>query len=131
MSASSRSRFCKCLKSRGAGQRAYATSFTCRTVGSISQRAFGALRPQHPLILFRHRPKPFIDELLDALSAVGFGREDIALRIGGDAVDGIELAGLPPAIAKAGQYFERVAVENMNFLVRSIGEVDVFLLGIL
>src|SRR5581483_3936366 len=50
-------------------------------------------RPARPdgALLVGHRPDALVDKLLDALSFVGFGRVQVALRIGGDAVDGVEL----------------------------------------
>src|SRR5262245_37654381 len=46
----------------------------------------GRRRPGRALILFRHRTDALERELLDALSFVGFGRIDVALRIGRDVV---------------------------------------------
>ena len=53
-------------------------------------------RPGRALILLRHRSQPFIRELLDALSVVGLGRIDVALRIGGDVVHAMPLTGWRP-----------------------------------
>ena len=44
---------------------------------------------------------------------------------------GIECARLTTSIAEAGQYFERFAVEDVHFLVRSVGKINVLLLRIL
>src|SRR5271156_6612418 len=48
-----------------------------------------------------HRAQTLVDELLHALAAVGFGGVDVALGVGGDAVQGVELARLASAISKA------------------------------
>ena len=43
-------------------------------------------RPEYTLAPGRDRADAFVDELLHALSFVGLGRIDVALRIGGNAV---------------------------------------------
>ena len=43
----------------------------------------------------------------------------------------VELAGLAAAVAEAGQDFERVAQQDVDLLVRAVGQVDVLLLRIL
>ena len=58
----------------------------------------------------RDRRQPLVDELLQAPALVGLGRVDVALRIGRDAVDGEELAGLPAAVAEARQDLQRLAI---------------------
>ena len=83
------------------------------------------------MILFRDRPQAFVDKLLHALPAIGLGGEDVALRIGGDAVHGVEFAGLPAAFAEARQDFERFALQDVDLFVRAIGQIDVLLLRIL
>src|SRR5262249_5134790 len=64
------------------------------------------------------------------LAAVGFGREDVALRVGGDAVHGVELAGLAAAIAEAGQNLHGVALYDVDLFVGAIGEGYVLLLWV-
>ncbi len=68
---------------------------------------------------------------MHALAAVGFGGEEVASRIGRDAVDGVELAGLAPTVTEAGQNFKRVAEKDVDFFIRTVGQENVFLLGIL
>ena len=93
--------------------------------------SLACFRPQHTLIFFRNRRHAFVNEFLHALAAVGFGGEEIAFRIGSDAVYGVELAGLAPAVAEAGQDFQRVAKQDVNFFIRAISQKNVGLLGIL
>src|SRR6185503_20640563 len=82
-------------------------------------------RPYGSLLLARHGAEPFVDELLETLSFVGFGRVEIAFRIHGDAVDGVELSRLSSAITKAGELFERVAAQDADLHVVAIGQVEI------
>src|SRR4051794_34132186 len=51
-------------------------------------------RPNNALIGFGDRREPLVGELLQPLALVRFGRENVAFRVGRDAVDRVELAGL-------------------------------------
>src|SRR5882757_194875 len=84
-------------------------------------------RPQHALVFFCNWSQAFIHEFLQALSTVGFSRVDVALRIRGDAVYGVELTGLPSAVAETRQDLESVAQQDVHLLVSPIGEIDVLL----
>src|ERR1700722_6248734 len=95
------------------------------------QRALRGLGPQYALILLGDRSQTLVNEFLHALPAIGFRREDIALGVSRNAMHGVECAGLPSAVPEAGQHFERLAIENVNLLVRAVGEVDVLLLRVL
>src|SRR5882762_7229491 len=88
-------------------------------------------RPQHALVFFCNWSQAFIHEFLQTLSAVRFGRVDVALRIRGNAVHGVELAGLPSAVAKTRQGLKSVAQQDVHLLVRPIGEIDVLLSRVL
>src|ERR1051326_1406605 len=88
------------------------------------------LRPNHALILLRHRRHSLIQKLLNALPAIRLRSENVALRIGRDAVHGVEFAGLPAAVAEAGQDLHRVALDDVDLLVGAVGQVDVRLLRI-
>src|SRR5215470_6354744 len=60
-----------------------------------------ALRPHGPLLRSAHDlAHALVFELLDSFSFEGFGRVDVALRVDGDAVHAVELAGLAPAAAE-------------------------------
>ena len=89
---------------------------------------FGHTTPWSFLVTGGHA---LVHELLHALAAIGLGREDVALGVGGDAVHGIEFAGLPSAVAEAGQNLQRLAVDNVDLLVRAVGQIDVLLLRVL
>src|SRR6266576_1381926 len=93
--------------------------------------SLACFRPQHTLIFFRNRRLAFVNKLLHALAAVGLGGKEVALRIGSDAVHRVELAWLSPAIAEAGQNFERIAKEDVDFLIRAISQENVDLVRIL
>src|SRR5215470_13313333 len=70
--------------------------------------------PHDALIFLRHRRHAFVNKLLYALPAVGFRRENVALRVRGDAVDCIELSRLPSSVTEAGQDFQRIAQHNRS-----------------
>ena len=69
-------------------------------------------RPDGALIRLRHRRETLVDKLLQTLTAVGLGRVDVALRVGGDAVHRVELAGLAAAVAEAGELGAATARSN-------------------
>ena len=49
----------------------------------------------------------------------------VRLGVAGDAVEAVPLTGLPTALAKRGQYFERRTVEDVDLLVTAVGHEDV------
>src|SRR5260221_5363809 len=57
-------------------------------------------RPQNTLVFFRDWSQTFVNEFLQALPAVGFGRVDVALRIRSNAMHGVELTWLPASVAE-------------------------------
>src|SRR5262249_15024401 len=89
------------------------------------------LRPDRSLILFRYRRETFVEESLDALTAISLGRVDVAFRIGRDAVHSVELARLTSAVAETRQDFERVAKHDVDLVVRTVDQIDLVLLRIL
>src|SRR5439155_6379591 len=72
-----------------------------------------------------------VHKLLQPLTAIRFGRVEVALRVGRDAVDGVELSRLAAAVAKRRQLGERFAIEDMDLFVRAIRQVEILLLRIL
>src|SRR5580765_4171214 len=89
------------------------------------------LRPDRSLVFaLGHRLHPLVEEALQAAAVVGLGRVDVPLRVGGDAVDGVELAGHLAAVAEAGEDLERLPIENPDLLVLAVREVDELLLRI-
>jgi len=70
-----------------------------------------------------------VNELLQALPTVGFGRIDVAFRIRGNAVHGIELTRLSPAIPETRHNLKRVAQQNVDFFRWPVCEIDVFCCG--
>src|SRR5690349_13179866 len=58
---------------------------------SVSRRFRG---PDRPLLLLRHRREALEHDLLQPLPAIRLGHVDVALRVGRDAVHGVELARL-------------------------------------
>src|SRR5712691_599707 len=90
-----------------------------------------SLWPEHALIAARHGADAPIDELLHALTLVGFGRVEIALGIGRKAVHAVELARLASAVAERGYFLERVAHNDADTRILAVRQHDEFLIGIL
>src|SRR5437660_11745787 len=88
------------------------------------------LRPQYTLVFLGDRTESFVDELLDALAAIGFPCVDISFRIGGDAMHAVEFAGLAPTFTECSQDLKGLAIENMHAIILAVGEVEVLLLRI-
>src|SRR6478609_7538783 len=87
-------------------------------------------RPRRALIRLRHRFHALEDEFLDALAFVGFGRIDVAARIGCDVVDAVPLAWLAAALAKRREDLERIAPEDVDERVFAVSDVEKCLLRI-
>src|SRR6185503_2182960 len=88
-------------------------------------------RPDRALVRFRHGAHPLVEEPLQTFSFPGLRRVDVPLRIGRDAVHAVELAGLPPAVAEAGQLLQRLPIDDADDVVHAVGHVDVLLLRVL
>src|SRR5438132_4194854 len=88
-------------------------------------------RPDGALVLLRDRREALEHELLQPLTAVRLGHVDVALRVGRDAVDRVELARLPAAVAEARELGQRLAIEDVDLLVGAVGEIEILLLRIL
>src|SRR5205823_10953031 len=82
------------------------------------------LRPQNTLVFLGDRTESFVDELLDALAAIGFPCVDISFRIGGDAMHAVEFAGLAPTFTECSQDLKGLAIENMHAIILAVGEDD-------
>src|SRR5437588_7220935 len=87
----------------------------------------GPARPDDALIPARHRADALIHELLHAFTLVGFGRVDVALGIGRDAVHAVELTRLTAAVAECGELLERLAQNDAYALVLAVGHDHVSL----
>src|SRR5437870_6636563 len=74
-------------------------------------------------ILSGHGGQAFINELLHPV-ALRFAGHDIALRIDVEAVQMEELARFPAGPADVADFFERLAIQNRNALVRAVCDVD-------
>src|SRR3954470_11995350 len=88
-------------------------------------------RPDHALVLFRHRSHAPVDELLETLSFPRLRRVQIALRVDRDAVHAVELARLSSAIAECRDLLQRLAIDDPHDVVHAVGHEDVFLLCVL
>ena len=76
---------------------------------TIATLLWRCVRPQDALIFFRYRTQTLVNELLQSLPTIGFGSVDVAFRIGGDTMYGIELPRLSSAVAETRQNLECVA----------------------
>ena len=88
------------------------------------------LRPDNALFLLLHRAKALEDEFLHPLSFVGFGGVEVALRIRGNAVDGVELAGLAASVAEIGEFFQGIAEQNVNAVIGAVSQKHELLVGV-
>src|SRR6185295_16664752 len=75
---------------------------------------------------FRSPSNPF----LYAFAVMLFAGVDVAARVGGDAADGEELAGEAAAAAEAAGGRERVALQDDDFLVLTVGDEQEALLRV-
>src|ERR1700686_193259 len=89
-----------------------------------------ALRPQYALILFRDGAQAFVNKLLNPLAAIRPGHVDISLGIGGNAVRAVKFTGLAAAFSKRGKHFQRIARKNVDPVILSIRQINIFLLRI-
>ena len=87
-------------------------------------------RSNDALIFLGDRRHALVHEFLHALASIGFRCKNVSLGIGRDTVHGIKLPGLAPAVAEAGQDFQRITQEDVDFFVRTIGQKNVFLLDL-
>src|ERR1043166_1492862 len=88
---------------------------------TAERRLFRAARPNRSLILaLGDRLHALQHETLQAAAVVGLGRVDVALRVGGDAVDGVELTGHLAAVAEAREDLERLSIEDPYALVLAV-----------
>src|ERR1044071_1797645 len=74
-------------------------------------------------------PSP-VEELLRALAGVDFGRVDVALRVDGEVVDPVELAGAPAVAAEAAQDAPGVAEQVPHDVVLAVRGVEKGLRGV-
>src|SRR6202142_1144581 len=94
----------------------------------LFERTGCRLGPDHALVLRGNRRQAPIIKFLDALAAKRFSGEDISFGIGGDAVHGVKFTRLASAISETREYFHRFAIQDVNFVVRTIGHVNKSLL---
>lgn len=76
------------------------------------------------------RFQPLIHELLHPLTFISLGGINVALRISDDAMGTEEQTRLASAITELCQHFQRVTIQNMHFVVGTIGDVDKLLICI-
>src|SRR3989454_9191937 len=77
------------------------------------------------LVIRHHRHK-----LLDSLVLLHLARINVPLRVHSDRVDPVELAGVGAVPAEPTESLSAIAVENPDFVIRTVGHVNVLLLGI-
>src|SRR5262245_59214092 len=87
-------------------------------------------RPNYSLILLHNRRDTLINKPLYPLAAIRLRRIQVALRIGREAVDAVELPGLPPALAETREELQRVAQDHVDLRILAIGEIQVRLLRV-
>jgi len=77
------------------------------------------------LVICHHRHK-----LLDSLVLLHLAGIDVPLRVHSNRVDPVELAGVGAVPAEPAESLSAIAVENPDSVIRTVGHVTVFLLGI-
>src|SRR5215831_17831127 len=82
-------------------------------------------RPDRALHLLGDGSETFVHKLLYAAALVGFGRVEIALRVDGDTVHGIELPGVVAAFAEVGELGHRLAIVDVQLLVAAVGQIQI------
>src|SRR6185295_12178289 len=120
--------FVDCGAAANAGASSAAARKSRRVTGAAELLGASA-RPHRTLVFaLRHAVHPLVEEALQPPAVIGLGRVEVALRVGGDAVNGVELSRHLAAVAEAGEDFERLAIEDPDLLVVPVGEVDELLL---
>ena len=69
-------------------------------------------------------------ELLDSFVLFHLSGVDVPLRVHGDRVDPVKLAGVRTITAESAERLAAIAVENPHFVIRSVSDVEVLLLRI-
>src|SRR5215510_11187490 len=87
---------------------------TALAIGPDGQKTRSPLWPEHALIGSHHVADALVDEFLQAFALPSFGRVDVALGIGRDAVHAVELAGLTTAVAERGFFIEPPTHDDAN-----------------
>src|SRR5690242_6196001 len=99
-----------------------------------SRRPFSArrnrYRPESALVLAGNGRHAFVDEFLQPFSFPCLGCVQIALGIDRDAMHAIELSGLPATVTECRQFLQRLTINDMDFVVHSVRQENVFLLRI-
>src|SRR4029077_19708326 len=70
------------------------------------------------------------DKFLNAFAVFDFARVDIALRVHGDGVDPVKLAGIMACAAERPHELSVVAIEDPHHVVGAVRDQNMFLLGI-
>ena len=70
------------------------------------------------------------DEFLNAFAIFDFARVDIPLRIHGDGVDPVKLAGIMAVAAERPHELSVVAIDDPHHVVGAVRDQNIFLLGI-
>src|SRR6516165_5416642 len=109
---------------KAGGRVNHAAKKAALAIGSDGQKAQSPLWPEHALIGSHHIADALVNEFLQAFSLPGFGRIDVALGIGRDAVHTVELAGLTTAVAERGHLLERLAHNDANPIVLAVRQED-------
>ena len=83
-----------------------------------------------PCCLARTGRQPLVEEALQPAALIGLHGVQVALRVGGDVVQRVPLAGIVAALAEVGELLHRLAIEDAQLLVAAVGHVEVLLLRV-
>src|SRR5262249_36122683 len=103
-----------------------------RAVASVAPSVGPLIEPRSlPLaVLTRGRPQALVNELLNAFPLVGFAGVDVTLRIYGDAAHGVKLTRHAPAHPEARHDLKRIAPQDEDLFVVTVGDIKESLLRI-
>ena len=85
---------------------------------------------RHTFRTLWNRGVAFERELLQPRPLIGLRGEDVALRVDGNTVHREEHARLAATVAKRGQNFHRLALDDVHLHVLAVREVHVLLVGV-
>src|SRR5262245_63677501 len=95
---------------------------TALAIGPDGQKTRSPLWPEHALIGSHHVADALVDEFLQAFALPSFGRVEVALGIGRDAVSAVELAVMRTDVVESDNLIERTTQDTATDVTVVVGE---------